>query len=144
MKIRKAELNDWEKVYDLYVNHNPCFIVYDLDKFKDDVKRYLTDENRNNFCFCLEDDKHEVMGFLRFETKSSKIRKRVYISSIMIKDTEQRKGYGKALLNYVINFAKENEYNEITLDVRATNEKAIEFYKKMGFEISKYLMKKNL
>ena len=141
MNIRQAELEDWEKVYDLYINHNPCFIDHDLEAFKGDVKRYLTD--KNNFCFCLENEE-EVVGFVRYKQKKGPLNKRLYISSVIIKDTEQGKGYGKALLNYAINFAKEHEYKEITLDVMATNEKAIEFYKKMGFDIEKFLMKKRI
>ena len=44
-------------------------------------------------------------------------------------------GIGKAILETVINLAKEMGYEQVELEVVADNERAIALYKKMGFEI---------
>jgi len=44
------------------------------------------------------------------------------------------KGVGKALLNFSINFAKENKYDILWLGVWEHNHHAIQFYKHFGFE----------
>lgn len=62
------------------------------------------------------DDKAEVLNFL-------------------INEDYQNKGYGKELFNFVINFLKDSNINELTLEVNVLNKKALSFYKKFNFEI---------
>lgn len=50
-------------------------------------------------------------------------------------------GIGKNLLNESISWADTNEIKKITLHVLETNEKAIDLYKKLGFEIEGILKK---
>jgi len=50
-------------------------------------------------------------------------------------DTDfQRKGYGTALLNHLIEELRKRDIGEIFLEVRAGNKSAIQFYKRQGFE----------
>ena len=44
-------------------------------------------------------------------------------------------GMGKRLLQQSIHWADENEIKRISLQVLETNEKAIQLYKKLGFEV---------
>ncbi|MDR4346889.1 GNAT family N-acetyltransferase, partial [Bacillus anthracis] len=44
-------------------------------------------------------------------------------------------GIGKSLLGQSIHWADENEIKKISLQVLETNEKAIQLYKKLGFEV---------
>jgi len=44
-------------------------------------------------------------------------------------------GIGKAMMDYMIDWAKKNGYEKISLSVFSTNKRAINLYKKFGFEI---------
>lgn len=57
------------------------------------------------------------------------------IERIYVKGTFQDKGLGKTLLNEAIEIAKERDKTEVWLGVWRKNKSAIDFHKKMGFEI---------
>lgn len=58
----------------------------------------------------------------------------IHITNIVTKKTLRNKGIGKAILNELINQAKNFGYNIITLEVNENNSPAISLYKKFGFE----------
>ena len=59
-----------------------------------------------------------------------------YITQIGIKTEAQSLGIGKKLINIAYSICKEKEMKTIMLEVRKSNDKAIEFYRKQGFETS--------
>lgn len=76
----------------------------------------------------------ELKGFLPFHKK----RKYFYIENIIIGKRYQQKGYGKLLLQKIINDCKEKKYSDIVLNVYTFNKKAISLYNSFGFqELSK-------
>ncbi len=148
--IRRAELKDWDAACKLFLNENsnPCFIVFDKDKFMTQLKKDLQNSKKYYYVLETEEDKDQnkshVIGFIKTEPKYMGPRRRLYISSVIIDKREQGKGYGKALMKDIEKKAKEQGFDEITLDVSAENERAVKFYEKLGFETAKYLMKKDL
>ena len=56
------------------------------------------------------------------------------IDNIVVDEKHQNKGYAKELLKYTINYSKDNNYNDILLNVYCFNEKAIKLYEKNGFK----------
>ncbi|GAB6072846.1 ribosomal protein S18-alanine N-acetyltransferase [Venenivibrio stagnispumantis] len=54
---------------------------------------------------------------------------------ISVKPEYQQKGIGKEIMNYIINFCKSNNVKYIYLEVAENNQKAINLYKKFGFEV---------
>jgi len=61
--------------------------------------------------------------------------KRAYLSRLIVKKEKRGSGYGKALSNYVLNFAKEKGYKEIALGVNIDNAPAVGLYKSLGFTV---------
>jgi len=57
----------------------------------------------------------------------------IEILDFVILETRQNKGYGKMLLEHFEEYAKENAYKRILLDVHEHNLKAQYIYEKMGF-----------
>mgnify|MGYP000998552979 CR=1 FL=1 len=55
------------------------------------------------------------------------------ITTFAIKLEKQGLGYGKAMLDYLIKTVTESNCQNITLEVRTTNVKAIKLYEKAGF-----------
>ena len=78
-----------------------------------------------------ENDIYRVVGFVDYwETFDS-----ATICQIAVHPYLQRKQLGTAMMDEVYNDCYAKKIQTITLEVRVGNEKAINFYKKQGFEI---------
>lgn len=75
---------------------------------------------------------NNLIGYLAYVIKPDN---RVFLSKIYLKSTAQGLGLGKASLNRVINYAKENNCIAVYLTVNRGNKKGVRAYKKVGFEI---------
>ncbi|MCK4608975.1 MAG: ribosomal protein S18-alanine N-acetyltransferase [Gammaproteobacteria bacterium] len=71
----------------------------------------------------------EIIGFIAFSLCADECN----ILNIGIKRKKQGKGYGTALLQAAIEYAKQYDVNKIWLEVRASNQAAIRLYQKLGF-----------
>ena len=69
------------------------------------------------------------LGFLEY----SLIYDRMEIDNIKVLDEHQNKGIGTKLMSYLISMAIEYRVVNITLEVRKSNDVAINLYKKFGF-----------
>ncbi|MCR5195477.1 MAG: GNAT family N-acetyltransferase [Pseudobutyrivibrio sp.] len=58
--------------------------------------------------------------------------KTLYIDDICVDENCRGKQIGKSLYDYVINYAKENDYYNVTLNVWSCNPGAMKFYQAMG------------
>ncbi|MHA1880129.1 MAG: GNAT family N-acetyltransferase [Candidatus Heimdallarchaeota archaeon] len=59
----------------------------------------------------------------------------LYIDKIGIREGFRRRGFGKKLLNYAFQLAREQNLSNVELEVITTNTGAIALYKKIGFQI---------
>lgn len=60
--------------------------------------------------------------------------KRLHVDQIGVRPADRDKGYGKALMNAAVDYARENGCDVVTLDVGAFNTGAVAFYRRLGFE----------
>ena len=85
--------------------------------------------NPANLCYSIS-IKNQIIGFLMampaLDTAD--------ILNISINKACQRKGYGNKLLHYLIKELKDRMISQLILEVRASNQIAIAFYLKHGFE----------
>lgn len=58
-----------------------------------------------------------------------------YIAEIAVDKKYRSKGYGRKIIEDVLNHAKNNGYKRVTLDVDFRNEKAKLLYERLGFEV---------
>jgi ribosomal-protein-alanine N-acetyltransferase len=70
-----------------------------------------------------------MIGFIIF----SPISPEAHILSISVRNEMQSKGIGTLLLKSMLDQCKVMNYKKIFLEVRVSNEKAINFYEKFGF-----------
>ena len=70
--------------------------------------------------------------------------KTLYIDDICVDEVCRGKSVGKTLYNYVINYAKEQGFYNVTLNVWTCNNGAIKFYEAMGLKPQKIGMEKVL
>lgn len=88
----------------------------------------------NQFTRCLVYEKDKVIiGFITFTIMYEKAE----IIDLVVDTNHQKNGIGASLINAVIKDCADKKCENITLEVRVGNQKAISFYRKHGFrEIS--------
>lgn len=156
MNIRKATTTDMLGINKLL---NQVLMVHHNgrpDLFKANVKKYtdkeLTDiiKDDSKPIFVAVDENEEVLGYA-FCVFQQHINnniltdiKTLYIDDLCVDEDKRGMHIGKALYDYVVEFAKnENCYN-ITLNVWACNESAMKFYESCGLVPQKVGMEKIL
>lgn len=111
---------------------------YDEEQLKEIIK----DDTKPIFVYV--DEKGSVLGHafcIFMQTKGHRILtdiKTLYIDDICVDENARGQHVGTKLFEYVSEFAKENEFYNITLNVWECNPTALEFYKKMGLVPQKY------
>lgn len=111
--IRFCDKNDFEALNNLLKNLN-----YALD----------SESFNNEFLKVIGFFDNALLGCLVY----TYIYDRIEIEYIIVDDKYKRQGIATKLLNFI---EKNNDIKNITLEVRKSNEEAINFYKKNGFEI---------
>ena len=118
-KISLMGLNDLEEAYKIELAVNPSPWKYEtfLSSFEVGHKGLI----------CKKDNL--MIGFIIF----SPISPEAHILSISVRNEMQSKGIGTLLLKSMLDQCKVMNYKKIFLEVRVSNEKAINFYEKFGF-----------
>ena len=142
--VRRAELKDIPGILDLLVqvdmvHHNgrPDLFKGSATKYNEwELKQILSDPGTPVFV-CVEGDK--VLGHA-FCIHKQEINdniltdiKTLYIDDICVDENARGKHIGKMLYEYVLSYAKENDYYNITLNVWTCNPGAMKFYESLGF-----------
>lgn len=152
--IRRAKTEDIEEIlsllkivnkvhYDLY----PTIFKLETKYGIDELKNIICDDNKKIFVY-VEDNK--VLGYLftvHKEIKNDRLlcdTKELYIDDLCVDLNSQNKGIGHKLFEYVKEYAKENNYNKITLNVWNLNVSAFNFYENIGFKKIKTFMEYDL
>lgn len=79
-----------------------------------------------------------LVGVLAFQIYTWNSGKHARVLEFAIKEKEQGKGFGKQALKFLEDYAKKQRLESICLETQK-NEKAIELYKKSGFEEDEYI-----
>jgi len=118
-KISLMGFSDLEEAYKIELDVNPSPWKYEtfLSSFEVGHKGLI----------CKKDNL--MIGFIIF----SPISPEAHILSISIRNEMQSKGIGTLLLKSMLDQCKVMNYKKIFLEVRVSNEKAINFYEKFGF-----------
>ena len=120
------------------------------DQFKPHTTKYneqelealIGDDNKPIFVF----DNGEVLGHafcMITEVKGDKLLqdiKTLYIDDICVDENARGKHIGKALYEYVHDYAQSIGCNNITLNVWDGNDAALSFYRNMGMKVQKTTM----
>ncbi len=148
--IRKAEKRDIQAIIGLLHQVNMVHHVIRPDLFKPNTTKYneqeletlLDDESKPIFVF----DDGQVLGHafcLVTEVKDDKLLqdiKTLYIDDICVDEKARGKHVGKALYEYVRDYAKSIGCNNMTLNVWDGNTPALSFYRNMGMKVQKTTM----
>lgn len=148
--IRKAEKRDVGRIIELLHQVNMVHHVIRPDLFKPYTTKYdeqaleelLSDGNKPIFVF--DDGVVQGYAFCQVtEVKNNQLLqdiKTLYIDDICVDESARGKHVGKALYDYVHDYALSIGCYNITLNVWEGNEPAICFYRNMGMQVQKTTM----
>ena len=145
--IRKAETKDIKGIIDLLYQVDAVHHGIRPDLFKGNTPKYdeqaleaiLSDGSKPIFVF----DEGKILGhaFCQItEIKNHRLlqdTKTLYIDDICVDEATRGKHIGKALYEYVRDYAKSIGCYNITLNVWEGNDSAYSFYKNMGMQVQK-------
>jgi len=148
--IRRAGKEDIQRIIELLHQVNMVHHVLRPDLFKPHTTKYneqelesmLSDDTKPIFVYIDED----VLGYAFCqitEVRGNQLLediKTLYIDDICVDEQARGRHVGKALYEYVRNYAKAIGCNNITLNVWEGNEPAWRFYKNMGMQVQKTTM----
>lgn len=155
MEIRRAlpsDLADINKllyqVHKVHSNERPDIFRPGNKKYTDEeLMEIITDEKRPIFVGIFNG---HVVGYAfcifvehTGERSLSDIRT-LYIDDLCVDEALRGKHIGKTLYEYVVKYAKEEGFYNLTLNVWACNPAAIKFYENCGLEVQKIGMEKLL
>ncbi len=128
--IQEVAFASWETTYTSILSQ--AQIDYMLDMW---YKKEVLEENmmQKNHVFILAFQADRCLGFASYEHDYLN-QKTTRLHKIYLLAEAQGKGVGKKLIQTIINLAKQNKAEKISLNVNKFN-KAHLFYQKMGFEI---------
>lgn len=155
MEIRKALPIDLDRIEDLLlqvclVHHNGRPDLFKAGKKydKDEVLAIITNEKTP--VFVALDESGVVQGYafcvFKQELNSGALTdiKTLYIDDLCVEETKRGSHIGKALYEYVLEFAKAEGCYNVTLNVWSCNPNAMAFYEKCGLVPQKIGMEKIL
>lgn len=119
--IRKLETNDIDEVMNIWLETNIKAHKFIDKKYWEnnynEVKKGIL--NADTYVF---EKNNQIMGFVGIIDG--------YIAGIFVKESMQRNGIGKQLIN-----KSKEKYKKLTLNVYEKNKQAIKFYQNQGFNI---------
>ena len=148
--IRKASNKDIHRIIELLHQVNMVHHVIRPDLFKPHTTKYNEQELEAMFkdnskpVFVYDDG--DVLGYAFCQLTEVKDHlllednKSLYIDDICVDEKARGKHVGKALYEYVRDYARSIGCHNITLNVWEGNNPAISFYKNMGMQVQKTTM----
>ena len=126
MKLELIELTLKNEILQTYEIYKYCMFMPTVEKFNNKVDLFLNDNSVKIFA-CFEQDK--IMGIM---VVSFKEQKKIEIIGIAVDVSTRGKGIGSYMINQVV-----NDYS-LTFVYAETDDDAVEFYRKNGFDIVEF------
>lgn len=148
LKIRESNINDYmeirdlvKEVHSLHVKNRPDIYIDVENPFKKEEFQEILNSN-NTKVFVAEDiDNKEIVAYSIVQIMNTRNipiliqSKFIYIDDLCVKSNHNKKGIGKIIFKYIVNYSKEVGASSIQLNVWEFNEDAIKFYESLGMTI---------
>lgn len=152
--IRRANSSDipaliklLKQVHEVHHKARPDLFREGTTKYSKEELELMVNDNLNPI-FVYEDD--VVLGYafcihkqVLNDSNLTDI-KTLYIDDLCVDSASRGKHIGTKLYNYVCDYAKENGYYEVTLNVWADNKAVLKFYESLDLRVQKIGMEKIL
>lgn len=144
MHIRRAKEIDMPGINNLLrqvlmVHHNgrPDLFKANAKKYTDEQLAELIKDDTKPIFVCV-DEEETVLGYAfcvwqqHINNEILTDIKTLYIDDLCVDETRRGQHIGKSLYEHVIDYAKENNFYNVTLNVWSLNESAMKFYEACG------------
>jgi putative acetyltransferase len=118
---------------------NP-YLLYepmDIEEFKPIFDKLLTSEIK----YVFTDENGNPVGMFKLFPWIYRASHIAYLGGLAIHPAFASKGFGRKMMQEIIELANQQGYKRIELSVATENLKAIELYKKLGFEVEGIMKK---
>lgn len=129
------------QVHGLHAEGRPDLFIPGCKKYTADQLREILADTENTpvfvamrdgilvgYCFCIR-QAQTAASMQKITT--------LYIDDLCVDKAMRGRGIGKALYDYAVEFARQNGYYNLTLNVWACNPSAMRFYEKCGLAVQK-------
>ena len=149
IKIREAETKDIPRMLELLVqvcmvHHNgrPDLFNGPATKYSEsELAKLLRDPKRPIFAAVDESDTLQGYAFcIHEQIQGDSVRtdiRTLYIDDICVDEKTRGQHIGKSLYEHVLEYARQNDFYNVTLNVWACNEPAMHFYESCGMKPQK-------
>ena len=143
-----ALMNLLSQVLEVHAVIRPDLFVSGTRKYtEEELREILADPSRP--VFVAEEDGGPVAGYcfcvLRAEhSNCGRDSETLYIDDLCVDEKLRGRHVGRALADYVTDFAREKGCYDITLNVWEGNDSAMAFYRRNGFTVRKTMLEKLL
>lgn len=129
--IEKLAFKIWNSHYVPIIGKNQ--VDYMLEKFQN--FNAISLQIQNGYEYFLISTNNKAIGYLCLLLNSAT--QKIMISKIYIDQSERNSGFGKQLIDFTIDRAKEKKIKTIWLTVNKNNSNTIKWYEKLNFKITK-------
>ena len=129
--VEKLAFKIWNSHYVPIIGQNQ--VDYMLEKFQSFDA--ISSQIQNGSDYFLISANKKAIGYLCLIPDAAS--KKLMISKIYIDQTERSAGFGKQLIDFTINRAKEQKMKTVWLTVNKNNSNTIKWYQKLNFKITK-------
>lgn len=142
MNLRRYKKDDAVEILN-WIKNEKEFRLWSADRYEnypatpsDINKNYAECEKESRFYPLTLEDKGKVIGHLILRNPGED-KEVIRLGFIIVDNSIRGKGYGKQLIEYAINYAKEKlGAKVINLGVFTNNEEALRCYKSVGFKVT--------
>lgn len=141
LKFSDIEKDTLDEIIQLHFNHWRQYTnSINLEDTKHKFQTIYTDNKKLPICYALF-DKNKLLGFCVIKKENLTNYKEIYpwISDVMIVSSERNKGYGKKMINFIMNEIRKLGYEKVYV----WTDQAPTFYEKLGFHFEKNVRKNN-
>lgn len=153
--IRKANQNDIDRILELLTQVNdvhaekrPDFFIKGKQKYTASELKEIIEDEKTPVFVCERESTLQGYAFCVMQDLSACNNlhpdKSLYIDDICVDESCRRSGVGKELYDFVIQYAKEENCFNVTLNVWEGNDVARRFYEDMGMKVQKVCMERIL
>lgn len=122
IRIRKMDLGDIDRVLEIER------VSFSRPLSRNSLEKELT--NNDIARYYLLENKEDILGYFGFWIIGSQ----GHILNIAVDKKYRSMGYGKEMVKYLIEIASDEGINQLTLEVRESNEPARNLYRLFNFE----------
>ena len=151
--VRKATIADIDQtaeiflqLHEIHVKAKPdSFRTVPIDFFRGRLQWYIEEENAE-LLVSNEDgiNAFAAVKILDVNSEEKFPRRLCYIDCFAVDEHCRRQGIGRRLMEYISEFAKENNCTSLQLGVSGFNESAQEFYRAIGFTERNFIMEQKI